>query len=309
VTLAVGTLGGVGLGLAAAVGLSISYFCSKLFVIRRGNAVLRLLVLGHLIMGVISAAALPFLWRPAAPPLSVVLWPLVKVSIFYLLAQAAFFLALRYDDASRLSPLLGLKILMLALMYLLWLHVPLGPMHWAGALLSVVAALLLAHSGKRMTAPAILAVLLACLFYCLSDLNIGWLVDVVLKFTPNPITAALLSVALTYVVCGLIALALLPVAGMDSLKEWQYALPFAISWLSAMCFLFACFNTIGVLYGNLIQATRGLMTVVMGAAIGRLGFVRIEPVMGRVLFVRRVLAALLMFLAIAVYLLAGFAKV
>ncbi len=305
----VGILGGIGLGLAAAAGQSVSYFCSKLFVIRRGNAVLRLVVLGHLIMGGISLAVLPLLWRPVAPELSVIAWPVIRASLFYLLGQAAFFLALRYDDASRLSPLLGLKIIVLAVLYLIWPVVHLTWIHWAGAGVSVVAAMMLNYAGQRIAPAAAISVLLACVFYSLSDWNIAATVDVTLRYTDSRLMATLLSVSLSYVLCGAVALSLLPVAGVSSLREWHYALPFALSWLTAMVFLFACFNTIGVLYGNLVQATRGVMTVVMAAAVAKMGFVRIEPVVGRSVFLRRLAAAMLMFLAIGLYYLSGFKKV
>jgi hypothetical protein len=87
----------------------------------------------------------------------------------------------------------------------------------------------------------------------------------------------------------------------DIKNDLKYALPYSFFWLSGIIFLFACFGTIGAVYGNIIQSTRGLMSILIGAIIGHLGRVAIEPKVSRRILATRVLAALLMTAAIWLY--------
>ena len=152
-------------GFVAALGQSISYFCTRLFVIRRAQGVISLLVLGHLLMVAAAALLLPVVWPERMPPVGAFFWPLMGTAWFYLLGQAGFFFALRYIDASRVSPMLGLKIVILAAITVVILDHPLSPLKWAGVVLSVAAAFVLNYSGGRLSWRVLGGVLFACLMY------------------------------------------------------------------------------------------------------------------------------------------------
>jgi hypothetical protein len=95
------------------------------------------------------------------------------------------------------------------------------------------------------------------------------------------------------------ALALLPVAGGTRiLANWTCALPFAGVWLLSMVFLFACFGMIGAVYGNILQSTRGIISIVFGAALARCGLHDLEQHVSRWTLLRRVAAACLICVAI-----------
>ena len=297
---------GVIYGFVAALGQSISYFCTRLFVIRRDQGVIRLLVLGHLLMGAASALLLPLVWPERMPPVGAFFWPLMGAAGLYLLGQAGFFFALRYIDASRVSPMLGLKIVILAAITVVILDHPLSPLKWAGVVLSVAAAFVLNYSGRSLSWRVLGGVLFACVMYSLSDLSVRRLVDAVRLVDGCPaelglVRASLVSVFMTYVLCGLVSLPLLRWAGPKALGDLKYALPFAASWLGAMIFLFACFGSIGVVFGNVIQSTRGLMTVLMGAGIAALGMVHLEGRTTRAVLLRRLGAAAMMSGAIILF--------
>lgn len=297
---------GVLLGLAAAAAQSASYFFSRLFVVR-GRTVLALLVLGHLIMGVMSAALLPALRPGDLPPPATYLWPLAATSLSYLLGQAALFVALRHTEASRASPLLGLKILVLAAVTVLFLHGQLTPLQWTAVVMSVAAALLLNYSGRPVPWPALSAVLIACVLYSLSDLYIIELVKAIRAPSParpeglGVFQASLVGVCLSYIACALMVLPLLPLCGRGAVRQWPYAMPFALTWLAAMVFLYACFASIGVIFGNIVQSTRGLVTIVIGAGLARRGQVHLEQRISRGILLRRLAAATLMFAAIVLF--------
>lgn len=293
-------LTGILLGLGAAVAQSLSYVFSRLYVLRRDQAVMRLLILGHVLMAVMSLILLPLLPLAQMPNWRIYAWPLVSTAGFYLLGQLAMFQMLRQAEASRASPLLGLKILILAMIYSVFLHSPLGLMHWLAVGLSVAAAFLLRASGKRVPSRAIAWLLVACVGYSLSDMNIFRLVQA-LRTSLGVFEANVVGVCLTYLVCGVVALAALAWSPPGQRGDWHYALPWALSWFAAMLLLFACFDSIGVVFGNIVQASRGLISIMMGAGLAHLGYQHLEEKVPRQVFIRRLAAGLVMFAAIALY--------
>lgn len=297
---------GIILGLSAAVAQSASYVFSRMFVIRRGQAVLRLMVLGHLIMGIASAALLPIFWSPAvlAPH---VLWPLLGSAGFYMLGQACIFLALRRSDASQISPMLGLKIAILGILYTFFCRTPwlsgspaIAPMQWLAIAISVGAAFVLSTSSARLPARVLLAVLAGCFMYCLSDISIYKLVSGLEGL--GRFHSVMLTVCLTYAACGVVAMVGLPfIRRSHGWGDWLYALPFSASWFGAMIALYACFGLINVVFGNVIQSTRGLISVLVGAHLAGLGMVHLEQVTPRSVFARKLLAAAMMTGAITIF--------
>jgi len=119
--------------------------------------------------------------------------------------------------------------------------------------------------------------------------------------------SVLLSVCLAYIVCGAVGgLLLTRHRAQVTLEAQVYALPCSIAWLAAMCCLFACFELIGLVFGNMLQAARGPVTVAIGALIGRLGLLHIDTVYAtRGRLARRLLGALAMAAAIVLYLAAS----
>jgi hypothetical protein len=301
------TLLGILFGFGAAFGQSGSYMFSRLFVLNRARGALPLLAYSHVLMGIVSAAALPFVGPERWPPFQLYIVPLLATAGFYLAAQLGLFLVLRGTEASRAAPLLGLKILILAgLTTLLPGQAPHGP-QWVAVLLAVAAAFVLNYAGGSLKPPVIAGILAVCLGYCLSDLNIRRLVDaLVVVFGAGPaatLQASVFGAAMTYVVCGVVGIGLLPVVGRPRKADLKFAAPFAASWLVGMVCLFACFALIGVVFGNIIQSTRGLITVVAGAFLARAGLVALEQRVPGHVFARRVAAAAMMTAAITLYVL------
>jgi len=291
-------LAGILLGLAAALAQSISYFCTRLFVIRRHQGVLRLLVLGHLIMAAASAALLPAVWPVRWPPPERFGGYLAGAAAFYFLGQVGMFYALRHTDASRASPLLGLKIVVLAAITVLALHQHLSALEWLGCLVGVAAAMVLGVSGGPVGWRALGGLLFAIVTYSLSDINITHLVRA-MDTGQGILRSSLLAVFLSYTACGLIGLALWPtVRRRGGRGDWLYASPFAASWLVAMMLLFACFGTIDVVLGNIVQSSRGLMTIAIGTQIAAAGMVHLERRTSWTVLLQRIGAAALMVLAV-----------
>ena len=293
------TTAGIVLGLAMAVTQSVSFLSMRHFVVGRDKGPTRLLILGHVLMGVISAAALPFLWDARAGNVAGFIRPLLGAAGFYLAGQGALMFALTRADASRISPLLAMKIVVLALVTATFLGRTYSPWQWAGVSLSVAAAFVLNYTGGRMPIACTLAVVLTCGAYAMSDLHVKMLVDALGQM--GKLRASLLGASMCYVLTGIAAMALLPWAGKKLWADLPRAAPFAISWLTAMVFLFACFAYVGVVFGNILQSTRGLISIVLGARIAAIGLNHIERKHPRRVLIRRLAAAGMMCLAIVLW--------
>jgi hypothetical protein len=56
-----------------------------------------------------------------------------------------------------------------------------------------------------------------------------------------------------------------------------------------------------VVFGNIVQSSRGVISIVMGSVVSNLGFVHIETNTGQRIFLLRLSAGLLMFGAIVLF--------
>jgi len=300
---------GVAAGLFAAGASAVSYLVSRHHGGRTPGGSLRLLVQAHLVMGLASlpiiVVAAPATW----PPDRAWLWPLAGSVGFYLVGQAGVFAALRRIPASRVAPLLGLKLVILATIVSLSPGNTLDWRQWVAVLTSVVAAAMLQRGGT-IGISGLAVILVTCFGFACSDLFIVGLIDGLESSRANsgqPISrlhAGALAMAVTYAGCGAlagIALAIWPSLRPRDLRERSAACQYAAAWLSGMVGLYACFGLVGVVFGNVLQATRGVMAVVLGAWLAKAGWHDLEERVDRGTFIRRVTAALLMVAAIALY--------
>ena len=68
-----------------------------------------------------------------------------------------------------------------------------------------------------------------------------------------------------------------------------------------MLLLFGCFQAVDVVFGNILQSTRGLISIVLGAGLAGAGMVHLEKKVSRGVFWRHMAAAMLMSAAIVLY--------
>lgn len=290
---------GILLGFGAALAQSCSYLFSRRFVAKHSSGTLSLLVLSHVIMGALSAVILPFVWPDSLPPVGNFAPTLLAAAGFYFMAQGGLFMALRSSDASRVSPLLGLKLVMLPIICVSFLGRSYTPMQWLAVVLAVFAAWCLNRSGGKLSWRSVGWILFTCLGYSLSDLNIKSLVGHFDEL--GLIQASLVSAFLCYVFCGLCCLPGLLWVKNQNRDMWKMAFPFAVAWLIAMLCLFGCFGSIGVVFGNIVQSTRGLISIILGALIAKAGYHHLETKLPGSVLVRRLAAAMLMLVAIALF--------
>jgi len=160
-------------------------------------------------------------------------------------------------------------------------------------------------SGGWLPWQAVIGSLVACVAYAIADIDIirlvaamggGDGVDPAEKFH-----ASVISALLCYIVCGLVAATLLPWYGSKRKDDWYAALPFAGAWIIGMFCFFGALAMIGAVFGNIILATRGVFSIVLGAGLARLGMVHLEQKVAKDVLARRAAAAILMIVAIGVY--------
>lgn len=61
------------------------------------------------------------------------------------------------------------------------------------------------------------------------------------------------------------------------------------------------FAFVGPVFGIILQSTRGIMSIIVGVAVSRLGLLHIEAHITHNVFIQRLAAALLMTIAVALY--------
>ncbi len=290
---------GVIFGLVAAVVQSVAYVFSRQYIVARPGGAMRLLVISHVVLGIMSLPVVPIVWSPEMADVGVYWWDLLGASGFYLIGQATLFLSLRNTDASRVAPLLGLKVMFVALLYVTLMDAEIGPMQWLAVGLSVVAAFVLNYTGGSMPPVVIAGTLFTCLTYGLSDLHIIRLVP--LLGDPGTFVASARATALSYALCGVMCLPLLWWYGSRRLSEWTATTNYAVTWMGSMYALFASLAMAGPVLANIVIATRGLWSIAIGFVLAAMGFVHLERKVHGHVALRRAAAAVLMIVAIGLY--------
>jgi len=292
---------GIVFGLIAAFFQSSAYLCVRLFMKRHNDNIIALLALSHVVMGVVSVPLAVVFWPKTMPSFSELLPSLSATVIFYLLGQLFLFAAIIQSEPSRVSPLLGLKIFMLSILGVVFLQQHFGFTQWLAVLFCTISVFLLSWSHNGLELRFIVLGLLASLSYCLSDIGIKALVDH-FSFMPVTLKAASVSVVLCYMSCGVVgALIVLFKPSCSTRQTWLYATPFAISWIVGMIFLYSSFALIGVVFGNIIQSTRGILSIVLGFMVACAGFEALESKASKYVILRRIMAAILMTAAVALF--------
>ncbi|MBR1609045.1 MAG: hypothetical protein IJ678_05465 [Kiritimatiellae bacterium] len=302
---------GIALGLGAAVLQALSYVVSAAYVRGSGAPAWTLVPRAFAAMfpaGVLlCAATLPFASAPV--PWLAAAWPALGSTAFCLAANFATYMMLRRVDASKTSPLLGLKVPMLAAFYAFVLGRPCTPLQWVAVGLVVVAAFAMAGTGRRLGASGWAWLLAVCACFSLADWFIALVLDAVAPAFPAVAARSLFALGFIYVVTGLAAAAALrfvPPCAPGSFRRW--VAPYAAVWFAAMVLLYACFATCGVVLGNIVQNLRGLVSVFFGWLLARSGRVDLEESLPPAVLAGRVLAAAAMFAAIALFAAGGAVK-
>jgi hypothetical protein len=150
-------------------------------------------------------------------------------------------------------------------------------------------------------------VLSCCLCFAISDLWIVRLIEglqsggMASGASVGRLHAGFLALLITYGLCGVVFAPLVLILRPYSRADWAAAAQYASAWLLSMVGLYCSFGLVGVVFGNILQSTRGIMSVALGAMLAHLGWHELEQRVDRAMLLRRFAAALLMTAAIAIY--------
>jgi drug/metabolite transporter (DMT)-like permease len=288
-------------GLITALGTSICYVLNRHYVAVRGGGAMRLMVISHVQMGVAAGVAVWAMWHEGFPPWRSYWLDVLGAGGFYLAGQATLYVALRHTDASHVTPLLGMKIVVVALIMRVGFGQAIGAAQWAAVGLCVGSAFLLNKAGASGALPgrALAAIGWTCAGYALSDISIQRLVTAMEP--AGAIRGPLAGSLMCYAMCGVVSAAMLPWHGSRRLEDWRAAAPYSALWLAAMSIFFVAVAGAGVVLANIILATRGLISIGLGVALSRRGMVHLEKRVHRDVLARRIAAAGMMLAAICLY--------
>jgi hypothetical protein len=291
---------GIFCGLTAAFLNSVGYLFSAFF-LKKCNSPVRLLIYAQIWMMILSLPVLFFLYpaggvaRPAR-----LFWTLAAWIVVFFVGQGSFFTALKFFEASRLSSLLGLKIIVLTVIYSAVNRVFPNLWQYVAVLMAAVAAVTINWSGGgSMRTRGWIFVFITLICYSLADMTETVMVLCFVDSGLGTVRSAFTSTALSYTALGFISLPGLVIFKPD--RHFPLSAPYALIWLLSQAALLSCFALVLPVFGNVILASRGMFSVLLGALASAVGLAGIEARISRVQWIRRGFAALLMVLAIAVY--------
>ena len=90
--------------------------------------------------------------------------------------------------------------------------------------------------------------------------------------------------------------------GQVAWSDVRRATPYALTWLLSMVFLYACFALVNVVLGNIVQSTRGLISILLAPIMARSDdWGHLEAAQSPHAVLRRALVAVVMTGAVALY--------
>lgn len=220
---------------------------------------IKLLIAVHINIGIIIAFPLFIFgyWRLIDASQTV---DILKINLPYLTAQYLLIKAIKNSDASVVSPLLALKIPVLALISFFAFNAQFTPSQWGAMLLILFLAWRFSSMSGQIAMKPLLLVTGASIGYSLSDMSISQFSKDLIQ--SNPFEQSLATISINFFICGLFSLLLMPVQGVTFKMVYQVKWV-AIAWLIGVVLLLIGFNISGVVSGNVIQSLRGVIGVLL----------------------------------------------
>ena len=285
-------------GVITAVFASLSYIMSRRFSSRQGQTPHQLMALSHVLMGIASLVILPFVYIDPACDWLDVIFPVCSVVVSYFAAQYMLFAILKRYSASNIAPMLGLKLVVAGIVTT-YLGTVLSSAQITALFLAVCATLILRDRKEGITFYAILWVVAICICFSISDFSIAELTE---RIDPEKsMSGIIMSLVLCYITSAIYPLIFYREVRLASARAWKDASAYAVTWYLCMVFLFTTFATLGVVYTVVLQSMRGIIAVVLGLILARLGYSQIEENVSFGMRIRQLFAAVLIVAAVYLY--------
>ena len=292
-TLAIGII----CGLITAFMQSVSYLGGRRFLAREGNAI-QLMISSLIICGASAWLLAPFFWMPEKYfTWQMALWVLLTDGGF-LVGQWGFFNAQKHIESSRIASLLGLKVVTVTLLTMTFLGERYSFWQYTAIAGAAAAAMLMNWSKGKLDWKGMNFLLAALFGYASSDLGVQQVVKLI--GGDDPIVRGMAGFILTYGAMLIGALLVMPIFKVNW-KMVKGALPQGSCWIVSMWGLYVCFGLLGAAFGNVIQASRGVISLVLGIILSYFCIEGLEQKQSAAVWVRKTAAALLMFGSIVLY--------
>lgn len=258
----------------------VSYLLSRAFLAGAGRSPWQLMNLSHVIVGACSLAMLALILPsvPAMPDWGRFWLPFLLSGGLYFGGQICFLLALSKAEASRLAPFLGLKVVILALLMLTLRGAVFSGTQWLAVGCSAVAAVLVNWTGGKLPGLSLGLILLAAFGYAASDMFMKDMIEICSVM--GGFARAGFPMCMEYLLCGSVGLVWLVLARGFRRDSLLPALAPSLLWMAAMLAMFSSFGLISVVYANIIQSSRGVLSILVGAAVAAMGFGTVESKVG-----------------------------
>lgn len=222
------------------------------------------------------------------------------VAVFFI-GQLSFFMALKYIEASRLSSLLGLKIIVLTVIFMITARLFPNIWKWLAIFIAAAAAVMINWQGNgkiNFKGGIFLTCTLIC--YSFSDICETGLIACMVDSGYSPFRGALFTTSAAYIALGCTSLPALIKVKITRI-QLAAALPYSLLWILSQVFLMVCFAKVAPVFGNVILASRGLFSVVLGGLLMLYTGSKLDADISPRQWLRRGIAAIMMILAIAIY--------
>lgn len=308
-------------GIGSAILQSSAYIFSRRFAVKQKSAgkltaysQLWMLLMGLLTLLVISP------WQRVVFTRELIVLMII-FSVFGNLAYFCFFRAQEEIESSRISSLLGLKMISLAFFNMLLLkyfpdllklcgvdnalstadirQFSPGIYQWAAIIISSFAAVGMNFSGGRLPWKGCVFLTMTLLCYAVTDNVAAMMVKAIHGDTPLMLRSVAAS-SLAFMSLGFLSNFTFLKDGFD-FKCMKNAFGYGALWFAAMIGFLATLNMLGVMYANIVQVSRGFFSVVIGFILLKTGIDKLEPEVSGKMWLRRVIMAVLMIVAMALY--------
>ncbi len=260
-----------------------------------------LLALSNIQMSLLALILLPFVWTGNGMFSLTFLMFAAGTAVLTSGGQISLFFTLKQSKPSQVIPLLAFKILVLAFANIVISGQALSLLQWVSVFLCVGATFVLHFSGEPIPLRDVFGILTACTAYASSDICISLqLQQLTLEGFPHP---TLLGTCVTYLINGGVGALILLMIRQKGIKrrDWTVSGYFALAWFLSMLFLFNTFRLVGPVFGNVLQSTRAMFSILLAKLLGMRGVKELEHDMSAAVLIRRLLAAVLFSCAIGLY--------
>jgi hypothetical protein len=194
---------------------------------------------------------------------------------------------------------MGLKILVVAMLTIVLLRESFTPVQYSAMLVAAVAGVLIDWSSGKLELGGMGYMAVTMVGYAFSDLGIQLVVKEI--DSADPITGGLSGFIINYFVTGVVALFCLKPLKITP-RMIVGALPQGVCWIISMLGLYVCFGLVGAAFGNVLQASRGIISLLLGVMLSTFVIQHSdEQKQSAKVWIRKGIAALLMFGAIVMY--------